>query len=181
MNLSELFRIKIGPFELRGELLFLTGIMLWVIFINLCVSCLRIRFGIEEGFDLIKNVVENGVNPNQPSIPIYKKPIITSDLNIYPRTPIAPSDNLAVSALKGELLNSNTNTMVNVGSYYAPIAGYKSFQVPNDKLDMMSGVNFKPDCCPSSYTNSMGCACIDPSQQKFLSERGGNNYPKSEY
>lgn len=180
MNLSDLFHVKIGPFEFRGELLILIGIMLWIIVINLCVSCLRIQFGIEEGFDMIKNVVENGASSTQPLDPIYKKPKITGDMNIYPRTPISPSDNLAVSALKGELLSA-TDTTGSIGSNYAPTPGSASFQVPKDKLDMLSGVNFKPECCPSLYTNSMGCACIDTSQQKFLSERGGNNYPKSEY
>ena len=167
MNFSELFHVKIGPFEFRGELLILIGIMLWIISINLCVSCLRIQFGIEEGFEMIKNVVDNG----------KKNPITASDLNIYPKTPVSPSDNL--SALNGELLTADTSG--SVGSNYASTPGSASFQVPKDKLDMLSGVNFKPECCPSLYTSSMGCACIDPSQQKFLSERGGNNYPKSEY
>ena len=40
---------------------------------------------------------------------------------------------------------------------------------------------FKPQCCPSSYSNSMGCACINNSQYKYLIERGGNNRPFSEY
>jgi hypothetical protein len=40
---------------------------------------------------------------------------------------------------------------------------------------------FKPQCCPSSYSNSMGCACINNSQYKYLIERGGNNVPFSEY
>jgi hypothetical protein len=40
---------------------------------------------------------------------------------------------------------------------------------------------FKPQCCPSSYSNSMGCACIKNSQYKYLIERGGNNVPFSEY
>ena len=40
---------------------------------------------------------------------------------------------------------------------------------------------FKPQCCPSSYSNSMGCACISNSQYKYLIERGGNNVPFSEY
>ncbi len=40
---------------------------------------------------------------------------------------------------------------------------------------------FKPQCCPSSFSNSMGCACINNSQYKYLIERGGNNVPFSNY
>jgi len=40
---------------------------------------------------------------------------------------------------------------------------------------------FKPECCPNTYSNSMGCACMSNSQYKYLIERGGNNVPFSEY
>jgi len=40
---------------------------------------------------------------------------------------------------------------------------------------------FKPQCCPSSYSNSMGCACMNQNQYQYLITRGGNNVPFSEY
>jgi hypothetical protein len=40
---------------------------------------------------------------------------------------------------------------------------------------------FKPECCPNTYSNSMGCACMTTAQYNYLNERGGNNVPYSQY
>ena len=40
---------------------------------------------------------------------------------------------------------------------------------------------FKPECCPNTYSNSMGCACMTTKQYNYLITRGGNNVPYSEY
>ena len=174
MNLLDLFNIKIGPYEIRGEMVILIGIMLWIIFANVCFSCLRINIGIEEGFDIIKNVVENGQNPKVQPPPIYdpKTPLLSPDLNVYPRTSVSPSDNLAV-------LGAGPDDGGALGAAFKPTQVYK---VPDvNKMDMLATTSFKPECCPSTYSTGEGCACITPSQQVFISERGGNNYPKSEY
>lgn len=42
--------------------------------------------------------------------------------------------------------------------------------------------SFSSDCCPSTYTDSMGCACISREQVDYLNERGGNRtIPPSEF
>lgn len=40
---------------------------------------------------------------------------------------------------------------------------------------------FKPECCPNTYSNSMGCACMSTTQYNYLNNRGGNNVPYSQY
>ena len=45
---------------------------------------------------------------------------------------------------------------------------------PTNTLDMLSGQTFRPNCCPSTYSNSSGCACLSDAQMTFLSDRGGN-------
>jgi len=40
---------------------------------------------------------------------------------------------------------------------------------------------FSPQCCPTTYSNSMGCACMTMPQYSYLIERGGNNVPFSQY
>ena len=40
---------------------------------------------------------------------------------------------------------------------------------------------FKPECCPNTYSNSMGCACMSTTQYNYLETRGGNNVPYSQY
>jgi len=61
---------------------------------------------------------------------------------------------------------------------YASLSGNKA-NVPNlnKELFFFQENSFKPECCfvPQQYSSSTGCACISPSQMKFLSSRGGNN------
>ena len=53
--------------------------------------------------------------------------------------------------------------------------------LPEGQLDMFATTPFKPECCPNTYSNSMGCACMTGQQYNWLVQRGGNNVPYSEY
>jgi hypothetical protein len=53
--------------------------------------------------------------------------------------------------------------------------------LPEGELNMFETTPFKPECCPNTYSNSMGCACMTGQQYNYLIERGGNNNPYSEY
>lgn len=46
---------------------------------------------------------------------------------------------------------------------------------------MFKNTSFKPECCPNTYSNSMGCACMSTKQYNYLETRGGNNVPYSQY
>ena len=49
------------------------------------------------------------------------------------------------------------------------------------EMDMFANTPFKPDCCPNTYSNSSGCACMDMKQYQNLRLRGGNNVPYDIY
>ena len=53
--------------------------------------------------------------------------------------------------------------------------------LPDGELSMFATTQFKPECCPNTYSNSTGCACMTVNQYNYLRERGGNNVPYSEY
>ena len=53
--------------------------------------------------------------------------------------------------------------------------------LPEGELDMFATTPFKPECCPNTYSNSSGCACMTVQQYNYVIERGGNNVPYSEY
>jgi hypothetical protein len=53
--------------------------------------------------------------------------------------------------------------------------------LPEGELSMFATTPFKPECCPNTYSNSMGCACMTTGQYNYLVNRGGNNVPYSEY
>jgi len=53
--------------------------------------------------------------------------------------------------------------------------------LPEGEMLMFANTPFKPECCPSTYSNSSGCACLTTGQYGYLQNRGGNNIPYSEY
>jgi len=46
--------------------------------------------------------------------------------------------------------------------------------LPEGELFFFADNKFKPECCPSTYSDSMGCACLSQAQVTYLNERGGN-------
>jgi hypothetical protein len=53
--------------------------------------------------------------------------------------------------------------------------------LPEGELLMFANTEFKPEYCPNTYSNSMGCAGMTVKQYNNLQTRGGNNVPYSEY
>ncbi len=53
--------------------------------------------------------------------------------------------------------------------------------LPEGEMLMFANTPFKPECCPNTFSNSSGCACMTSGQYNYLVERGGNNIPYSEY
>jgi len=53
--------------------------------------------------------------------------------------------------------------------------------LPEGEMLMFANTPFKAECCPNTYSNSTGCACMTGNQYNYLQMRGGNNVPYSEY
>lgn len=53
--------------------------------------------------------------------------------------------------------------------------------LPEGEMLMFANTPFKPECCPNTYSNSSGCACMTVDQYNGLVTRFGNNVPYSEY
>jgi hypothetical protein len=51
----------------------------------------------------------------------------------------------------------------------------------NGNMLLFQNNEFSPSCCPNTYSNSSGCACMTVGQYNYLIGRGGNNVPYSEY
>jgi len=53
---------------------------------------------------------------------------------------------------------------------------------PDSDLFFFAKTNSSPECCLySSYSDSGGCKCLSAQQWQYISDRGGNNMPPSEY
>jgi len=46
--------------------------------------------------------------------------------------------------------------------------------LPEGELFFFADNIFKPECCPSTYSDSMGCACLSQAQVDYVNQRGGN-------
>ncbi len=60
---------------------------------------------------------------------------------------------------------------------------YKGTSVPLKDGNMLFFKNnsFKPECCPSTYSSSNGCACTSDDQIEYLNQRGGNRTMPTNY
>jgi hypothetical protein len=49
--------------------------------------------------------------------------------------------------------------------------------LPEGELFFFTNTKFDSECCPATYSNSQGCACLSQPQYNHLMMRGGNNTP----
>jgi hypothetical protein len=60
--------------------------------------------------------------------------------------------------------------------------GFTNYKKYKSEIPLIfDNTKFSPKCCPNTYSNSIGCACISMPQYRYLIERGGNNVPFSQY
>jgi hypothetical protein len=78
-----------------------------------------------------------------------------------------------LTVVPGEPLSKGVKEILDRPSQPVPL--------PEGQLLMFANTPFKPECCPNTYSNSMGCACMTTKQYNYLVTRGGNNVPYSEY
>lgn len=74
--------------------------------------------------------------------------------------------------------SNNSNAPQNI---FAHLEGNVGGSVPPKGMTMFDDNRFTPECCPATYTNSVGCACISSEQMSFLNQRGGNRTLPSQF
>lgn len=52
---------------------------------------------------------------------------------------------------------------------------YQNQSQDPSQMNIIENMKFAPECCPSSYSSSQGCACMSDDTLDFLASRGGNN------
>ena len=51
-----------------------------------------------------------------------------------------------------------------------------AYKIPPENMNVFEGVRFAPECCPSTYSSSVGCSCHPSNLEAYVAEqRGGNN------
>ena len=160
--------ISLGSHKMRVEIVLLFVVVFWIMFGHLLCSCSTINF--TEGLTISTTI--GSAN---------KKEGMTGMKNRYIGGNNAAS--ATVFAAQG-----SPNWFMNPKDWgkvptQADIAARKPqpIPLPEGELDMFATTDFKPECCPNAYSTGTGCACMTDKQYNYLSERGGNNVPYSEY
>jgi hypothetical protein len=96
----------------------------------------------------------------------------------------APLNHQNNADLEGSWMSNAISYAGNMGykSILEKHAEYKGTPVPlENTLFYFEDNDFKPSCCPSTYSTSTGCACLSEDQMKYLNERGGNRTLPTEF
>mgnify|MGYP001581651499 CR=1 FL=1 len=88
------------------------------------------------------------------------------------------------SDIKDSWINKSYGYAANMGNktHLEKNANVKGTHVPlEDTMVYFKDNEFKPSCCPATYSTSTGCACSSSGQVKYLNERGGNRTLPTEF
>lgn len=163
-------------YTVRVEILVIIAIVWAILFGHLCCSCSKV--GVKEAFHMAKKAKEAFSNLKKGK----KEGFTGANTNNGQSSPYSLTYNKPV----------NTNSWFTPNLTYRPGSKGKGVQnilnrkkqpvpLPEGELSIFANTPFSPKCCPNSYSNSMGCACMTVDQYNYLSNRGGNNVPYSEY
>ena len=145
--------LELFGFKLSLEILILMGIIYLVIIVNTLYGCCN-----KEGFV--------GANTNYGESSQFS---LTNDKLIDTNSWNMP--NLTIT--KGRPLSKDVLNVLDRPEQPIPL--------PEGEMLMFANTPFKAECCPNTFSNSMGCACMTVKQYNYLNNRGGNNVPYSEY
>jgi hypothetical protein len=169
--------ISIFGFKLNLEVLILIGVVYLILVGHTLGGCSRV--GLMEGLDVMKTAAAgakkavdkktegfSGANTNYGESSSYD---LSSDVPV--NTSSWSAQNMTV--VKGQPLSKGVKQFLAREPQPVPL--------PEGEMLMFANTPFKPECCPNTYSNSTGCACMTGEQYNFLVLRGGNNVPYSEF
>jgi hypothetical protein len=147
------------------QIIHLAGIILliWTIFGHALCSCCKIN--VFEGFEEKKE--EDEMKDEM------KDEMVTEGFANNSNATFGPS-----------FLTSSDSTFVidpskwiYTGSATAPVSkpNYQGLSKDPAQNNIIENMKFAPECCPSAYSTSQGCACMSDDTLDFFASRGGNN------
>ena len=181
--------MEITIFGIKLEIWIIILILLFIILSHIGCSCTHI--GLLDGLNHIQNMMytsstsegQNGRAFNyMTSFPTLNEGF-TSTINDGESASYNLRNSKPLNTSKWFTPNLTYTKGKKVGKGVQNILNRPQQQVPpsNSELLLFANNKFSPSCCPSSLSNSSGCACITVPQYNYLINRGGNNVPYSEY
>jgi hypothetical protein len=158
--------ISIFGYKVELEILILIGIVYIILVGNTLCSCCNVGGIIETMMGMNKQEGFTGANTNDGESSKYS-------LNNYNSVDTSKWGLPALTITPGQPNSPAVQAVLNRKPQQIPL--------PEGELDMFANTPFKPECCPNTFSNSSGCACMTVKQYNYLNDRGGNNVPYSEY
>jgi hypothetical protein len=172
--------VSIGSYKFRLEILILIVIVSWIMFGHLLCSCSTVGFkeAMETMGAAVEQVKKEGLTKKS-----LEGFVSANNAASGPEFSGAKTSSVYMDPSKWSMPNLNYSPGA------TPSAGVKAIwdrpkqpiPLPKDELDLFATTPFKPECCPNAYSNSSGCACMTVDQYSYLTSRGGNNVPYSQY
>ena len=178
--------IKLFGYEIRAEIAI--ACILIGMFMGLIMFCDCFQYSIIEGMTHSPSASTPSASATAPSAaaPAHSAPAAasTTDMKKNGNKTKEGFTNLS----NNDLITDDSYTMgwVQTAKRYASGMGnenrlnsYKDnvgtpVPLPEGELFFFADNKFSPECCPSTYSDSMGCACLSQAQVDYINQRGGN-------
>ena len=174
------------------ELVILFIVIYLVMAVHTVCGCSKVGF--MEALETMKKGDKNTSTSKKPSKPsssanassspkLKKEGFVGSIKNtIYPSNyKLGDYSEVDTSSWVQPSLVVNSGEQISVGVRNILNRQAQTTPLPEDSMSMFANTKFKPECCPNTYSNSSGCACMTSNQVNTLKLRGNNNIPYSEY
>ena len=160
--------LSIGGMKFRVELLIAIALVLTIIFGQTCISCSKGDLPGLPGSKLGYAPVEGftGASSNNGHSAPY---------SLGKETPVDTKSwgNPSLQVVAGQPVSKGVQDILNREPQTIPL--------PEGQMSMFANTPFKPECCPSTYSSSQGCACTSSDQVNYLNQRGGNRTGQSNF
>lgn len=189
--------ISILGYKFNLQILILIGVVYLILVGHTLCGCCNF-YGLIEGMtgqtdasgnhidasgNIIKDKIKQQLQANMPTQTTSKEGFVGANINYGESSAYDLTNNMPVNTDSW----SAQNMTVVPGQ---PLSeGVKKFlarepqpvPLPEGEMLMFANTPFKPECCPNTYSNSSGCACMTGPQLNYIRVRGSNNVPYSEY
>jgi hypothetical protein len=165
--------VSIGSYKILAVHLAAAIFLIWIIFGHALCSCCRTNIfeGFTAGLDE-PDVLEDEKDKDKEE----KK-----EEEQFKNLDEGFANNLNATIGPSYLSNSESTFVIDPSKWSYSGGATPSASKPNyqsqdpSQMNIIENMKFAPECCPSSYSSSQGCACMSDDAINFLASRGGNN------
>lgn len=159
--------INLLGYTIRVEYIILSILLIVLISYNTSCSCYK-----KEGFEPLDNL---GADINYIMGDNVKGSVHDLQFTNSKNSTLKEEMKNFMPPYEPEQINKKTKEVeINIYKDLETNAENHSDSLAGNTISFFKNTVFAPDCCPSNYSSSSGCACMTPEQMKFLGHRGGN-------